>query len=365
MVDFIARNSDFENLKRENFVQIRKLRQPHFEEVWECFDKPSKLTAIVAIHDTRRGPALGGIRMYPYPSKKQALEDALRLAKAMTFKAAAFQLKLGGGKAVIMGDPEKEKTPSLLKAMGRFIDRLKGRYIAAKDSGITVDDLVKVASETEYVAGLPESMGGSDDPSPWTALGVLEGIHACMEEKFGKASLRDRRIVIQGVGHVGFALARLLHQEGAKLILSDVNRNLLERAKKAFQAETVSPGKVYDVRADIFSPCALWGMINDQTVGRLRPKIVAGGANNPLADELAHDQLLYEKEILYAPDYVVNAGGLINIYVRDILKRKDPLPMIKKIRDKLLEIFKLSRKIGIPPGQAAEFLTKKNLASNL
>lgn len=365
MVDFIAANRDFENLKRKNFVQIRKLRQPHFEEVWECYDKPSKLRAIVAIHDTRRGPALGGIRMYPYPSEKQALEDALRLAKAMTFKAAAFQLKLGGGKAIIRGDPEKEKTSSLLKAMGRFIDRLKGRYIAAKDSGITVDDLVEVASETEYVVGLPESMGGSDDPSPWTALGVLEGIRACMKEKFGKASLRGRRIVIQGVGHVGFALARLLHQERAKLILSDVNRNLLQRAKKAFQAETVSPGKVYDVPADIFSPCALWGVINDRTVGRLRPKIVAGGANNPLADERAHDQLLYEKEILYAPDYVVNAGGLINIYVRDILKRKDPLPMIKKIREKLLEIFKLSRTIGIPPGQAAEFLTKKNLASNL
>ncbi len=335
-------------------MKLKKCQLPGFEESVTCHDEESGLQAVIVIHETRSCPALGGIRMHPYVSAKDAVEDAMLLAKAMTYKARAANLKLGGGKAVIIGDPRGSKNARLLRAMGQFVNHLGGRYIAAKDAGITTDDLVEIATETSYVTGLPESMGGSGDPSPWTARGILEGMRAYLKEKFGRTDFRGLRVAIQGVGHVGLALAELLHQEEANLIVSDTNAKLLEYPRKILKAKTVDPDRIYDFEADIFSPCAMGGIINDDTVNRLRCNIIAGGANNQLVDETKNSRRLDEREILYAPDYIINAGGLINIYVRDILKQDDSTPWIDKIRDRLAKVFALSKEKKISTAQAAE-----------
>ena len=335
-------------------MKLRKHRLPGFEESVTCHDEATGLQAVIVIHDTRSGPALGGIRMHPYSSEREAVEDAMLLAKAMAYKARSANLKLGGGKAVIIGDPMSSKSERLLRAMGKFVNHLGGRYLAAKDAGITTDDLVEVASETRYVTGLPESMGGSGDPSPWTARGILEGMRAYLKEKFRRTDFRGLSVAIQGVGHVGLALAVLLHQEQAKLIVSDTNAKLLEYPRSSLKAKTIESDRIYDCEADIFSPCALGGIINDDTVNRLRCSIIAGGANNQLADEIKNSRRLHKREILYAPDYIINAGGLINIYVRDIIKQADSMPWIDKIRDRLAKVFALSKEKKISTAQAAE-----------
>ncbi|HXV27855.1 MAG TPA: Glu/Leu/Phe/Val dehydrogenase dimerization domain-containing protein [bacterium] len=339
-------------------MQIRTISQPGFEEVITCYDAESGLRSIIAIHSTKLGPALGGIRMLPYLDEKDALKDVMLLAKAMTYKAAVSHLKLGGGKAVILGDPLIRKTNALLKAMGKFVQHLKGRYIAAKDAGITMDDLVEISKETKYVTGLPGSMGGSGDPSPWTALGILEGIRACVKERLGKEQLEGLRIAIQGVGHVGYALAELLYREKTNLVISDTNPALAELAASKFKAAAVSPDEIENADVDIFSPCALGGIINDQSIPRFKCSIIAGGANNQLADEIKHDAALSKKGILYAPDYIINAGGLINIYVRDILKEKDANSWIKPIRPTLLEIFKKAKEEKTGTARAANQFTE-------
>ena len=343
-------------------MEIKKIQKAGFEEIVGCVDPDSGLRAFIAIHNTRLGPALGGIRMLPYGDEEKALKDVMDLARAMTYKAAAARLKLGGGKAVIIGNPLVEKTTVLLKVMGQFINQLKGRYIAAKDAGIALADLVEIAKETKYVTGLPEAMGGSGDPSPWTALGILEGIRASVAQKFKRGDLKGLRVAIQGVGAVGFLLAQLLHKENMKLVISDTNPEVLERARRTFKAEVAAPEKIHSVEAEIFSPCALGGAINDGTVRELVAPIVAGGANNQLADEIKHDRELFKRGILYAPDYVINAGGLINIYVRDILKKKDPLPWIRKIREDLREIFDHAFEKKMGTNQAANELTEKLFA---
>ncbi len=344
-------------------MEIKILNQPGFAEVVSCFDPESGLRAIIAIHSTKLGPALGGIRMLPYADEEAALKDVLLLAKAMTYKAAAAHLKLGGGKAVIIGDPVIRKTVPLLHAMGQFIDQFQGRYIAAKDAGITTDDLVEISKVTKHVTGLPKSMNGSGDPSPWTAIGILEGIRACVEEQMGRNRLQGLTAAIQGIGHVGFSLAELLHEKKVKLIISDTNPELLQRAQKVLHAEIVSPDEIYSVKAHIFSPCALGAIISDETISKLQCSIIAGGANNQLADEAKHDQELAKRRILYAPDYIINAGGLINIYARDILKENDSLPRIQKIHDNLIEIFHIAREKKIGTAQAANQITETFLES--
>ncbi len=344
-------------------MELRILKQAGFEEVVLGFDPESGLRAIIAIHSTKLGPALGGIRMLPYADEEAALKDVLLLARAMSYKAAAAHLKLGGGKAVIIGDPVIRKTVPLLRAMGQFVNQLQGRYIAAKDAGITTDDLVEISKVTKYVTGLPKSMNGSGDPSPWTAIGILEGIRACVEEQMGRIRLQGLTAAIQGVGHVGFSLAELLHEKKVRLIISDTNVELLQRAQKNFNAEVVAPDEIYSVKADIFSPCALGGIINDETTPKLQCSIIAGGANNQLADETKHDEALLKRGILYAPDYIINAGGLINIYSRDILKEKDSLPRIQKIHDNLVGIFHVAREKKIGPAQAANQMTETFLDS--
>ncbi len=343
-------------------MDINVIEQFGFEEILSCNDPSSGLKAIIAIHNTRFGPALGGIRMHPYTNEDEALKDVMRLAKAMSYKSAAAHLKLGGGKAVIIGKPDSDKTPQLLKAMGRFVDHLKGRYYAAKDVGINANDLGEIAKETKYVTGLPKSMGGSGDPSCWTAKGVLEGMRACLKEKLNQDNFKGVVVAIQGLGNVGFSLATLLHNEKAKLIVSDVNQKIVERAVHELNAHCVPLDQIFSTTCDIFAPCALGGAINDNTIHQLKCKIVAGCANNQLENQTEHGAELFRKGILYAPDYIINAGGVINIYVRDILNENDPMPWVKKIEEHLRKIFNLSQQNGIPTSQIANDLTEEILS---
>ncbi len=294
-------------------MQLLKTMQTYgHEEVAFWFDKESGLKAIIAIHDTTLGPALGGTRMWSYDSEAAALRDVLRLSEGMTYKAAVAGLDLGGGKAVIIGDPARDKSEALFHSFGRFVNSLNGRYITAEDVGTNVEDMVQVRQETCFVTGLPASRGGSGDPSSVTALGVYRGMKACCWTVFGSDSLAGRRVAIQGLGKVGTALAKHLHQAGAKLLVADVNPKAVERVSRRLDVEPVAAERIYEVECDIFAPCALGAIINDKTIPKLRCAIVAGSANNQLA-EARHGDELQRRGILYAPDYVINAGGLINV----------------------------------------------------
>jgi leucine dehydrogenase len=290
------------------------MEEKDHEEVVFFSDKKSGLRAIVAIHDTTLGPALGGCRMYPYDNTELALHDVLRLSRGMTYKAAVAGLNLGGGKSVIVGDPKKHKNEILFRSFGRFIQGLGGRYITAEDVGTSVTDMEYVRMETRYVTGISRALGGSGDPSPVTALGVYRGMKACVEKLQGTQSLKGLRIVVQGLGHVGYYLVRHLHDEGAKLLVNDLDTERVKRVVNEFGAEYVEDSKLYSMDAEIFAPCALGAIVNDNTIGQFKFKIIAGAANNQLADEDKHGKQLMEMKILYAPDYVINSGGLINVY---------------------------------------------------
>ena len=277
-------------------------------------DPETGLRAVIAIHSTALGPALGGTRMYPYPSEEAAIEDALRLSKGMTLKSAAAGLALGGGKAVIIGDPGRHKTPDLLRAYGRLVDRLGGSYITAEDVGTTVDDMLAVSETTGWVSGLPRSVGGSGDPSPLTARGVVAAMRAVAKRLWGSADLVDRRIAIQGVGKVGGELARMLTAAGARVLVSDID----DEAALQMVAETggrlLQPDEVLSAECDLLAPCALGAVLNDDTVPTLRCAAIVGSANNQLG-EVRHAAMLADRGILYVPDFVANAGGVINISV--------------------------------------------------
>ncbi len=282
------------------------------EEVLFWRDRTTGLRAIVAIHDTTLGPAVGGTRMYPYPSEQAALEDVLRLARAMTYKNAAARLDAGGGKAVIIGDPARDKSEALFRAYGRFIETLGGRYLTTTDVGTTVADLDIIRHETAYVLGCSPAMGGSGDTSFLTGLTVYLGMAAAAQFVWGDRALTGRTVLVQGTGKVGMALMTHLHAEGAVLLVSDVDRGRVQRAADQFGARIVPPDTVYDTPCDIFSPNALGGVLNDATIPSLRCRIVCGGANNQLAEE-RHARALMERGILYAPDFIVNSGGVINV----------------------------------------------------
>jgi len=283
------------------------------EQVIFCHDSQSGLRAIICIHNTVLGPAVGGCRMWKYATEEEALVDALRLARGMTYKSALAGLNLGGGKAVIIGDPKRDKSEPLLRSFGRFVQGLAGRYLTAEDVGTNVRDMEVVRMETDFVYGISRSLGGSGDPSPVTALGVFEGIKACAKRAWGDDSLAEKVIAIQGVGHVGYHLCQHLHREGAIIKIADIDPENLRRAAESFEVEVVGKDEIYGTECDIFAPCALGGVLDDQTIPQLRCSIVAGCANNQLADEMLHSKLLADRAILYAPDYVINAGGLINV----------------------------------------------------
>lgn len=322
------------------------------------------LKAIVCIHSTALGLAMGGVRMFPYQSEKDAVVDVLRLAKGMTYKAAAAELNLGGGKAVIIGDPSKDKNEALLRAFGKFIDSLNGEYITGEDVGTSAEDIGVILQETKHVGGISEKLGGSGDPSPVTAHGVFYGMKACLREVFGSDSFSNKKIAIQGIaGKVGSHLAELLSQERAVLFGSEVNQKAAERLKRKIDFKSVPLDKVYDIEADVFSPCAMGGILNNNTIPKLKAKIVAGSANNQLL-ELEHGNILHRMGIIYAPDYIINAGGLINIShernPQGYLKER-ALIDTEKIYKRLKNIINISKKDNIPTYLVANKIAEKRI----
>lgn len=312
------------------------------------FHEPSvNLKGIIAIHSTSLGPALGGCRMWPYASEKEALVDVLKLSRGMTYKAAAAGLEQGGGKSVIICDP-KNKTPELFKAFGRFIHSLNGSYITAEDVGTSVEDMKYIRESTPFVAGLPQKLGGLGDPSPFTAQSTLMGIKAAVSHKLNKNSLKGLKVAVQGIGHVGVYLAEYLLKEGCQLSISDIfEQKALSFQKKYPQVKVIHYEKIYDEECDIFSPCALGSIINLQTLARLKCFIIAGAANNQL-DTLETENIIRKKNILYAPDFVINAGGVISVFVESKGKysEEEVQDRIANIYNVLKEIFYRSEKEG-------------------
>ncbi|MFI2130829.1 Leu/Phe/Val dehydrogenase [Lysinibacillus fusiformis] len=333
-----------------------------YEQLVFCQDEASGLKAVIAIHDTTLGPALGGARMWTYASEENAVEDALRLARGMTYKNAAAGLNLGGGKTVIIGDPFKDKNEEMFRALGRFIQGLNGRYITAEDVGTTVTDMDLIHEETDYVTGISPAFGSSGNPSPVTAYGVYRGMKAATKEAFGSESLEGLKISVQGLGNVAYKLCEYLHNEGAKLVVTDINQAAIDRVVNDFDAIAVAPDEIYAQNVDIFSPCALGAILNDETIPQLKAKVIAGSANNQLKDS-RHGDYLHELGIVYAPDYVINAGGVIN--VADELygyNRERALKRVDGIYDSIEKIFAISKRDGIPTYVAANRLAEERIA---
>ena len=330
------------------------------EEVVFCNDPDAGLRAIIAVHDTTLGPALGGCRMWPYRSDDEALEDVLRLARGMTYKSAVAGLDLGGGKAVIIGDPQTDKTPALFQALGRFVDSLGGRYVVAEDVGTTVADMELVRRTTRHVAGTPEGRVG--DPSPGTAWGVFHGIRAAVKHKLGADSLAGLSVAVQGVGHVGRHLCRHLAEAGAKLVVSDIRDDLVAAAVAEFGAETAAPEAIHAQPVHVFSPCALGAVLDDRTIPEIVAPIVAGAANNQLAED-RHGAALRARGILYAPDYVINAGGIIVIsHEGPDYDRRVAFEHIAGIGPRLAEIFARSEREGVLPNVIADRMAEERIA---
>jgi leucine dehydrogenase len=352
-------------LQRQNFegfmLKLKQIRAAGYEKVVIGEDLAARLHAIIAVHSTALGPSLGGVRMWPYPSEKTALQDALRLAQAMTFKAAISGLKLGGGKAVVVGDPRRDKSRALFLALGKMIARLHGIYIAAEDSGIEPRDLDTVAEKTKHVTGTSPSRGGSGDPSPATAKGILIGIEAASRAAFGSTKLEGMTVAIQGLGQVGLALAKLLARRGVRLIASDVSQEKIRRARKILRFKIVSPSVIHKVPAEIFSPCALGGVLHPASIREIRARIVAGGANNQFASERRDSAVLHRRGILHAPDYVINAGGLIQLYVKEILKEANVTPWLERIGETLAAIFLESQTRNLAPLAVADRMTRQKI----
>ena len=341
---------------------FEQLETSRHEQVVYTYLHDAGLKAIIAIHDTTLGPALGGVRMYPYASEEDALQDVLRLARGMTYKAAAAGLNLGGGKAVIIGDPKKDKSETLFRAFGRAVDALGGRYITAEDVGSDVLDMEYISQETPYVTGIDVTRGGSGDPSPFTAFGVLQGIKASLEWKFGDQSLDGKIVAVQGVGTVGSSLISLLRKGGAQVFAADVDEAALDRLRAQDPEVTiVSPSEILGVKCDVLAPCALGAVINDDTIEALQTQIIAGAANNQL-QTLEHGRMLQERGILYAPDYVINAGGLMNVYVElDGYSRQRAFRLIRSIFHNTRRIFELSEKEGLTTAEASDRLAVRRM----
>lgn len=334
------------------------------EQVVFCHDKASGLKAIIAIHDTTLGPALGGTRVWDYANEDDALFDVLRLSRGMTYKAACAGLNLGGGKAVIIGDAKKIKNEALFRAFGRFVNSLSGRYITAEDVNTNVTDMEHCATETNYVTGISSRPGGSGDPSPVTAWGVFYGIKAAVRHRLGKDSVKGLKVAVQGTGAVGRFLCDYLHNEGAQLIVNDIDGARAKAIADKYNAKVVEGNAIFSTDADVFAPCALGAIINDETLGLLKVPVIAGGANNQLLDENKHGKVLHDKKILYAPDYVINAGGLINVY--NELKgynREVALRQAEGIYNTLLSVFDHADKKGISTHAASNEYAEKRIAS--
>jgi leucine dehydrogenase len=329
------------------------------EQVSFASDRESGYRGIIAIHDTTLGPSLGGTRFWHYANVMEAFQDVLRLSRAMTYKAAVAGLNLGGGKSVIIGDPDTRNREPIFRAHGRHIERLGGRYITAEDVGTSPADMELMLKETKHVAGLP---GRSGDPSPVTALGVYRGMKACAQHRWGNDSLTGKTVAVQGVGHVGYYLCQHLAKEGARLMVTDVVDEKVQRVVKEMGAKAVTPEEIYGVKADIYAPCALGGAINDRTIRKLKVEIVAGGANNQLAEE-RHGDELEQNGITYAPDYVINGGGVINVNAELAgWSSEEAHRKASEIYDTILRVFAIAREEHIPSYRAADRLAERRLA---
>ncbi|WP_144604566.1 Glu/Leu/Phe/Val dehydrogenase dimerization domain-containing protein [Algoriphagus algorifonticola] len=332
------------------------------EQLVVCHDEATGLKALIGIHNTTLGPALGGTRMWPYATEEEAITDVLRLSRGMTFKNALAGLNLGGGKAVIIGDP-KLKNEAFLRRFGRFVQSLGGRYVTAEDVNMKTSDMEYIAMETKHVTGLPEIKGGGGDPSPVTAYGTYMGMKAAAKKAFGSDSLSGKKICVQGVGQVGKYLIEYLIKEGAEVLITDIFEDKLKKVALDTGAVAIDPNLIYDMDMDIYAPCALGATINDDTIDRLKCAVIAGGANNQLKDEAKHGQILLEKGIIYAPDFLINAGGVINVgaeyfggYNREIVYKQ-----AEKIYDTCLYILNKSEKENIPAQQAAIEAAKERI----
>ncbi|HEY5971209.1 MAG TPA: Glu/Leu/Phe/Val dehydrogenase dimerization domain-containing protein [Pseudoxanthomonas sp.] len=332
------------------------------EQVVFCNNQDAGLKAIIAIHSTVLGPALGGVRMRPYANTEDALTDALRLSRTMTYKNALAGLNVGGGKAVLIGDTSKDKTETLFRAFGRYVDSLGGRYITAEDVGTDVSDMEHVYRETEYVVGVHQVHGGSGDPAPFTAYGALQGLMASLNRKFGNEEVGKYSYAVQGLGHIGMEFVKLLKERGAKLFVADLNPALVERAVAEYGAEAVKPDEIYDLPVDVFSPCALEYAINAETLPRIKAKIICGTANNQMSHVTGVEAA--KRGILYAPDYVVNAGGVMNVSLEiDGYNRERAMRLMRNIYHTLGKVFDLSESEGIAPQYAADRIAEARINS--
>jgi len=340
------------------------VQQMGHEQVVFCHDPYSGLNAIIAIHDTTLGPALGGTRLWNYDSDQDAVVDALRLSRGMTYKAAISGLNLGGGKAVIIGDAANIKSEGLWRRYGKFVNSLNGKYITAEDVNTSARDMEYISLETDFVTGVPEYMGGSGDPSPFTAYGVFTGMKASAKKVWGNDSLAGKKVLVQGVGHVGHYLVGHLIEEGAKVYISDINdAKVKETVDKFRSVEVIEGDKIFDLEMDIYAPCALGATVNTESINKMKCPIIAGAANNQLADENVHGPMLVEKGILYAPDFLINAGGLINVAAElDGYNRERVMGNVEKIYDRTLEIYKLSDTEKVHAQAAAIKLAEKRIA---
>lgn len=345
-------------------MQTKNLNIPGYEMVVEA-ELAGGVAAIIAVHNTKLGPALGGLRFFPYHSKEEALTDVLRLSEGMSYKSALANLPLGGGKAVIIGDPKKDKTRALLESMGEFINTLNGKYITAKDVGIAVEDLDVLATKTKFVRGLSAQNSGGD-PSPVTAYGVYKGMKAAAKFRWSTDSLRGKKIIIQGMGHVGYGVAQFLHEEGTTLFVTDLDKTALARAEKELGANILRPDQWTEIKADVFCPCAMGAIVNKQTICKLQEngvQILAGGANNQLLNVTKDGERLKTANITYAPDFVINAGGIINIAceLQNHYNHDEAMQKTEHIYDVLLEIFERAKREDRPTAIIATELAREKI----
>lgn len=322
------------------------------ETVQFFHDEETGLTCIIAIHNSNLGPALGGCRMWAYESEQDAIDDVLRLSRGMTYKSALAGLNFGGGKAVIIGDPRSAKSPELFRSFGKAVEQLNGRYITAEDVGTSVQDLEYARLETRHVAGITE--GGSGDPSPATAYGVFCGIKAAVQHRLGSSDLNGVTVALQGLGSVGWNLGESLHEAGARLIVADLNETAVKKALDLFSAEVADPNRIHEAKADVYAPCALGATLNERSIPEIKAPVIAGSANNQLATT-ANDDDLRDRKILYAPDYVINAGGVINIsHEGPSYNLQTAFAHVGKIQTTLREIFERADSESIATGKAAD-----------
>ncbi len=345
------------------FQQIAEMGH---ERILLCSNPEVGLKAIIAVHSTVLGPGLGGLRMYPFKDFEEALTDALRLSRGMTYKAAAAGLNLGGGKAVILGDPKTDKSEALFRAFGRYVESLNGLYITAEDVGTDMEDMETILTETRWVTGVSPAHGGSGDPSPVTAYGVLQGIKAATHLVFDEPEIKGRSVAIQGLGSVGYYLAKYLKREGAaKIFGADIDTEAAEKAAADFGVELVSTEDIVQAECDILAPCAMGATLSDRTIPELRCRIVAGAANNQLAEEERDGAALHARDILYAPDFVINAGGLINVYneLTGDYNQDRALRMTRGIYLNLMRVFEISKNEKLPTYVAADRMAEERIAT--